>query len=291
MRTTRRAAIAGCVLTGVLVMAACSAGSDGDSADSASGGSASESRAPEAATDDAAAPVVDLATARAPERAQEVISTADLRIEAKNPETATAQATEIARGTGGYLFSQQATLGDDASVEAVYKVPPAAFDATIDAFAEIGDVKTRDVDTEDVTGSVVALEARLASARTSVDRLRELLTTSGSVNDLLAVEQTLAQREAEAESLAAQLGALRSRVDLATITLHVATIPPAAAAEVSNDIPGFLRGLDTGAAAFGNTVLVVATALGFALPFLAVALLAAIPFWYFTRRRRFATRA
>jgi hypothetical protein len=70
MRTTRRAAIAGGVLTGVLVIAACSAGSDGDSAhsaDSASGGSASESLAPEAATDDAAAPVVDLATARAPE--------------------------------------------------------------------------------------------------------------------------------------------------------------------------------------------------------------------------------
>ena len=80
-----------------------------------------------------------------------------------------------------------------------------------------------------------------------------------------------------------------ARVDLATITLHVTTIPPAAAADVSNDIPGFLRGLDTGAAAFGNTVLVIATALGFALPFLAVALLAAIPFWYFTRRRRFAT--
>ena len=173
----------------------------------------------------------------------------------------------------------------------MYKVPPAAFDATIDAFAEIGDVKTRAVDTEDVTGAVVDLEARLASVRTSVDRLRELLTTSGGVNDLLAVEQTLAQREAEAESLAAQLGALRARVDLATITLHVTKIPPAAAADVSNDIPGFLRGLDTGAAAFGNTVLVIATALGFALPFLAVALLAAIPFWYFTRRRRFATRA
>ena len=76
----------------------------------------------------------------------------------------------------------------------MYKVPPAAFDATIDVFAELGDVKMRDVDTEDVTGAVVDLEARLASARTSVDRLRELLTTSGGVNDLLAVEQTLAQR-------------------------------------------------------------------------------------------------
>ena len=119
MRTTRRAVIAGGVLTGVLVMAACSAGSNGDSADSTSGDSASESVAPEPAPDDAAASVVDLATARAPERAQEMISTADLRVEAKDPEAATAQATEIARGAGGYLFSQQATLGDDASIAAV----------------------------------------------------------------------------------------------------------------------------------------------------------------------------
>ena len=164
MRTTRRAAIAGGVLTGVLVMAACSAGSDGDSADSASGGSASESRRPGGR---------DGRRGRAGGRPRHCACAgasagSDLHRgpagRGEEPGDGDGAGDGDPRGAGGYLFSQQATLGDDASIEAVYKIPPAAFDATIDTFAEIGEVKTRDVDTEDVTGAVVDLEARLASA-------------------------------------------------------------------------------------------------------------------------------
>jgi hypothetical protein len=278
-------------VSALLVLGACS-GSTGDDDDSAGGAAtaADDGRLGAgggADTDGTANAVpVDLATARPPDGARSLISTADLALEAGDPEVATARATTIARDAGGHLFSQQASFGDDASLEAVYKVPPPAFDAVLDAFAELGEVTSRNVGTEDVTGQVVDLEARLASARTSVDRLRELLASSGSVGDLLSVEQALAQREAEAESLAARLTALRARVDLATITLHVAQVAPANTSEVSDDIPGFLAGLKTGAAAFGNSVLVVATILGFALPFLPLLLVVGFATWYVTRRRR-----
>jgi len=285
---------AGGALATLLVLGACSAGSSGDTRDTASSaGAATAADAGAAAVPEGGertSPVVDLATARAPERAQEVISTADLRLDAKDPEAATSRATEIARDAGGYLFSQNATLSDDASVEAVYKVPPEQFDTTLDAFAKLGDVASRTVDTEDVTGTVVDLEARLVSARTSVERLRELMNSSGGVDDLLAVEQSLSEREAEMESLAAQLGALRARVDLATITVHVSETKPAGRAEVSDGIPGFFSGFDTGAAAFGNTLLVIVTAFGFALPFVVVFVVVLAPLWYFTRRRRVATQ-
>jgi len=276
------------VIVGVAMLAGCSGSDDddaGSSADAAGGGS-------EAATDgdatQATSVAVDLANTRAPERARDVISTAELTIEAADPEDAAARATVVARDAGGHLFSQEAALADDTEVRAVYKVPPDRFDAVVTALSALGEVQTRVIDTEDVTGQVVDLEARLATARTSVERLRELLTSSGNVGDLLAVEQSLAQREAEMESLAAQLAARRARVDLATISLHVVKAVSASASEVSDDIPGFLAGLRTGAAAFGNSVLVVVTALGFTLPFLALGLVVGLPLWVLTRRRRTA---
>jgi hypothetical protein len=286
-------------VVGAFLVLAARSGSTGDDDDSAGGAAtAADDAAGESgsgADTDAIAPAnavpVDLATARPPDGARSVISTADLSLEAGDPEAATESATMIAREAGGHLFSQHASFGDDASLEAVYKVPPGSFDAVLDAFAELGEVTSRNVGTEDVTGHVVDLEARLATARTSVERLRELLASSGNVGDLLSVEQALAQREGEAESLAAQLAALRARVDLATITLHVAEVVPATSSEISDDIPGFLAGLKTGAAAFGNSLLVVATVLGFALPFLPIVLVVGLATWYITRRRRLMVRA
>jgi hypothetical protein len=289
MHGTRRRRIAGGALVALLLLGACSESSRDDDADASSGdATATEDLGTGGSGGDASPASVDLdfAAARAPERARQVISTAELTLRATDPDAATTRASVIARDAGGYLFSQNAELGDDESVEAVYKVPPDHFDSVVAAMSELGEVEHRNVDTEDVTGEVVDLEARLASARTSVERLRELLGTSGGVADLLAVEQALAQREGEMEALAAQLAALRARVDLATITLRITTLPGSADTEVGDDIPGFVAGLRTGGAAFGNTVLIAATALGFAAPFLAVALLLGVPAWVFSRRRR-----
>jgi hypothetical protein len=268
----------------VVVGAACSGGG-GDSDDSAAsdgGGGGSETAATADADSQAGAPV-DLASVRV-EAPQHVISTAELAIEVTDPEDAAGRATAIARDAGGFLFSQEASLTDDVRVVAVYKVPPDRFDGVVDALAQLGDVQTRMIDTEDVTGQVVDLDARVTNARTSVERLRDMLSSSGGVADLLAVEQALAAREAEMESLAAQLAALRGRVDLATVTVTLREAGPQAA-DAGGGIPGFASGLRTGAAAFGNSVLVVVTALGFVAPFLPVFAVAAALWWWLARRR------
>ncbi len=197
------------------------------------------------------------------------------------------------RRAGGDLFASSADLADPKNrhVHAVFKVPPQRFSSVMDALSSIGKVTSSQTSTEDVTGQVVDLDARLAAARTGAQRLRELLAQSGNVPDLLQVEQALTQRESEVESLDAQLAALRSQVDLATITLDLSPTPAAVAARPSDDIPGFLAGLRTGVAAFVNTALVAATAFGFALPFLVVIALLGIPALKVARRRRRAVTA
>jgi hypothetical protein len=117
-----------------------------------------------------------------------------------------------------------------------------------------------------------------------------LLAHSGNVTDLLQVENSLSQRESEVESLAAQSNALHAQVARATISVDLSMTPaPAPKPAPSHHIPGFLSGLRTGAAAFANVALVVATAAGFALPFLPVLALFVVVFVLtrrLSRRRR-----
>jgi hypothetical protein len=107
------------------------------------------------------------------------------------------------------------------------------------------------------------------------------------VNDLLGVEQALTDREANVDSLAAQVATLSAQVDFATITVDISPSPHTAAPpRPSHHIPGFLAGLRTGLAALINGLLVVGTALGFALPFLFVGGLVFVPVFLLRRRRQ-----
>ena len=270
---------AAAALMAALVLGACSSGSDsggstgaadvsattsvpGDteaSADAAAGGEARTAGLDEAAEAD---PL--------PAATRSIIYTARLDVEADDAEAAADDATRVVERAGGFVFDQVADLKGDAEITVTYKVPPTRFDAVIDELSALGEVQTRDVASDDVTGEVVDLEARLATAEASADRLRGLLTGAGSVGELVTVEQALAQRESEVEALSARLRTLAAQVDLATITLELEE-PPATDDGDDDGIPGFVAGLKTGAGAFVDAVMVVATAAGFSLPFAAVA--------------------
>jgi hypothetical protein len=188
------------------------------------------------------------------------------------------------------VFEQRSDLGQEPTITATYKVPPARFDELLDAISKLGRVRERTVDSSDVTGQVVDLEARIRATRTSVERLQALLAQSGSVGDLLTAERELVTREGQLEALEGQLATLRAQVDQATITAVFTSraAPAAAKPGEPTKLPGFLSGLRTGAQAFGNTAIVVGGVFGFALPFLLVAVVVAVPYFVLRRRHRHA---
>jgi len=237
-------------------------------------------------------PPVDLTKVKQPDSRQ-LIKTGDITLQAKNVDAALRKATDIVHRAGGDMFSGDSELADanDRHIHAVFKVPPEQFDAVVAQLGSVGKVTSNKTNSEDITGQVVDLDARLAAARTSVARLRDLLVHSGNVTDLLQVEQTLSQREGEVESLDAESQALHAQVAQATITVDFVPAPVVATAAPSHHIPGFLKGLHTGAAAFANTALVLATGFGLALPFLVVIALIGLPTARVLRRRRGAVPA
>jgi hypothetical protein len=289
-------------LLSVLALAGCASGDDsedrGSSADAPTAVGGREEGADElesaggsrTAATAAATATVDLAQAKLPEAPGEIIYTADIDVRVRNVDTALQSATKAVQAAGGALFQQRSDLGRQPTIAVIYKVPPSRFDATLEQIGELGRVRNRQVDAADVTGRIVDLDARARATRTSVERLRTLLSESGGVGDLLTVERELATREAQLEALDGQLANLRARVDRATITANFSSAAPAAAAEPDEPtrLPGFLSGLRTGAKAFGNTAIVVGGAFGFALPFLAVAAVIAIPVFALRRRERHA---
>jgi hypothetical protein len=147
--------------------------------------------------------------------------------------------------------------------------------------AGLGEVRSRTVESVDVTDAVVDVESRVKTMRESIARLQELMRRAGSVSDIAQVESELTQRQADLEALLAQQAALAQRV--ATSPVSVTLVTPDT---VSEDGPrGFLAGLESGWQTMLASGVVVLTIVGALLPWQVLAALVAVPLLLWRRRR------
>ncbi|MGF3055511.1 DUF4349 domain-containing protein [Microbacterium sp. YY-01] len=281
--------VVGAVISPAIVMNSMSLSSSDSAGDYAvpPRSSSEESRAADGTADMGA----DMASDIAAERQIITTGTVTLRVDdiAASAETIAALAQE----QGGYVEAQRIASRDsratvpDADAEVVsgwitIRIPATSMTSTTGALGDIGTVTSSSIEREDVTMQSIDLQARVDSARASVERLTELMAQSGSVADLVEAESVLAQRQAELESYEQQLKALSDQVAMSTLTVELnRTSTPATA-----DPIGFTNGLATG----WNTVIAtlngLVVALGFALPWLIPIAIVWTLVWLVVRARR-----
>lgn len=84
-----------------------------------------------------------------------------------------------------------------------------------------GNIQSQNTSVDDLTTQIVDGEARLRAQTALRDRLQTLLETNeGPMADILAVERELARVQADIDSRASIIAALRTRVETSRLTLH-----------------------------------------------------------------------
>ena len=190
------------------------------------------------------------------------------------------------RAAGGYVGAEKrSTDGGTGSDTLTLRVPSGRFASILDEAAGLGSEIDRQVSTEDVTDQMVDLEARLATARASVARVRALLARAQTISDITSIEAELAKRESDLEALEGRKRGLDDLTTLSTITVNLLG-PQAPAPARAGTRLGFLTGLGAGWAALVGFVRVALTVLGALLPFLVVLALVLVPVLWLVRRRR-----
>lgn len=232
-----------------------------------------------------AAPDLQLLSASALDRAQ--IKTAYIGVRSTKVFDLVANVEAIATGLNGYVDSENTQTnahGVSTSSSVTIRVPVDSFETAVSQIAGLGQLATKKVTTEDVTGRVADVNSRVRSAQDAIAQLRTLFSHATRLADIITLESQLADREADLEALQAQQRVLAAQTTLSTIAVHVSR--PVAAPPASNDgdKAGFVGGLQQGWDALVTSFLAVSHALGAALPLAVTVALVAFGCWLIVRR-------
>jgi hypothetical protein len=204
---------------------------------------------------------------------QSIIYTATLTVDVRSAMTAASRAASYIAGAGGYTAAEHAQAGtakQRARVSLTLKVPVPGYQAALGALGGLGDQTALSQQSTDVTEQVADVGSRVTSEQAEIAQLRGLLSRTGSVSDLLQVQQQLSNDESQLESLLAQQRALDHETTYATISVLLRGPAPRLAVARRPARHGFGTGLAAGWHGLVHATAWLLTAVGAVLPFVVV---------------------
>ena len=186
---------------------------------------------------------------------------------------------------GGYVpLEDPSKVTATTYAEITLSVPSAKLDTVMAELGKLGTVIRSQSSSDEVGKQIVDTESRLKTMRSSVDRVRALMTKAEDLTQIVTLEAEVSRRQADLEALEAQLAALENSAARSPVQVSLTTESNVIAAPRDGDT-GFMAGLTGGWDAFTSSVRVVLTIIGALVPFVAAGALLGVPGWLLWRRR------
>ena len=174
-----------------------------------------------------------------------IIRTAELALITKDFDNARATLEAILKRHRGYVAELKVggSTGSGRTLTATLRVPADQLDASLTDLKTLGRVESESQSGQDVTSQYVDLQARLANARNTEQRLTDLLRQrTGKLSDVLEVEQEVDRVRGEIEQMEAERKNMANQVSYATLNATIAedykaqlqVVPPSTSTQLGN---------------------------------------------------------
>jgi hypothetical protein len=150
--------------------------------------------------------------------------TLDLQVDAVSP--VVDKADQLVAGLGGHIASSNTASKDDQDYATVtYRIPADKWDEALAELQTVGTkVLNQSTTSQDVTGQVVDLDARIANAQASETALQAIMDKATTIDDVLKVQSQLTTVRGDIESMEGQRDLLANRAALATLEVDFETV-------------------------------------------------------------------
>lgn len=178
----------------------------------------------------AAAPAETADGQPADQSIRKIIYNADMDVTAEDPGVALSALMERAEELGGYVADSYERTDELGAYRctATLKVPAEKLDELVAAAEGVGKVDSYRLYSDDISLAYYDIQARLKSAKAEEAQLLEILSKCETVEDVLAVRESLSRVRSDIESYQGQINLWDNLVSYATLSLNIARTPRAA---------------------------------------------------------------
>ena len=174
-----------------------------------------------------------------------IVRTGELKLEVRDLDTAVREGDAAVIRAGGYVSdSTRVAKASDATAQVTYRIPSGRWAATLEILHGLAaKVDGEQIKTEEVSGQVVDLTARIANLRATEAALQAIMARAAEISDVLDVQKQLTATRGEIEQLVAAKGHLVDQASFGSlaVTFHLPVVPAATAT------PAPVKGWDPGA--------------------------------------------
>lgn len=174
-----------------------------------------------------------------------IIRTAQLALIAKDFDNARGAVEAILKRHRGYVGELKVggATGSGRTLTATLRIPADQLDASLTDLKALGRVESESQSGQDVTSQYVDLQARLSNARTTEQRLTDMLRQrTGKLSDVLEVEQEVDRVRGEIEQMEAERKNMSNQVSYATLNATITedykaqlqVVPPSTSTRLGN---------------------------------------------------------
>lgn len=194
----------------------------------------------------------------------------------------------IASAAGGVVTSEQ--FGDDrfygsgqarAYGSISISVPSEKLDEVLDELATVGEVRSRSSESTDVKDEYVDVEARIKTLTASIERMRDLMSQTDDIKQIIELETALSARQADLDALQARMNDLKGRIAMSPVQVSLST-----GDDPYYEEPGIAGAFKQAWNDFKSSATVLVRAVGALLPWVLIGGLAAWPLIWGLRRTR-----
>ena len=221
---------------------------------------------------------------------KKIIRNASMTIATQHFEDSLKALKDACEGQGGWIESSSESANSYSGLRTAYltlRVPQDALDAYLASTDTLGRITSRSESAQDVTASYQDTQTRLNTQLALMERLQALITESGDLSDLLALESQIAETQYQIDSLQSSLNRTDRQVSYSTVNI---TLKEEKVAELTDTTVSFgerlLSAAQTGIDALGTFLQDMVVFLVAALPFIGIVLAVVLILRLINRRRK-----
>jgi len=153
---------------------------------------------------------------------RKIIRSGEVEFEIDNFDSAVATVTKIAESERGFVATVNSDKLPNGKVRGVVvvRVPPENLDRLLLQLRGMGELKSQNIRSQDITKQYTDLESQLRAAKTMEERLIKIIQEGkGEIKDLLAAEKELGVWRTKIEQLTGEMRYYNNLVSLSTLTI------------------------------------------------------------------------